>query len=346
MARQGTCEDGCNKDPVRSGRVGQDAKARLWGPAIAAVTGGIGLCVSFAGLFLSYQLSTWLIYADVSDTGSVDTAPEVRTIALVALGGLVLGVWLYSLLLRALGERRPKSAAVLVTFVGLLAALLQSEIGTWLEEFSAVFNVAVFVVGAPCLVFLVVRWRLTGRRLRRRLPVALLGYVMLMVVLVFASVQLEQALDRAHARDEVAGLDLGVLDRQGWSADSADYMGDGGIRIVYRRPGADGTLEVATHPPGYSLIERYCGAGRSDCERRGDLLVPTRTSRGSRILGSEGEETPTVFLESGKDVVVVRWNGGSPGPGPGEVDVAAVARDVRTGGGDHEWVADLLAERY
>lgn len=258
------------------------------------------------------------------------TFPHIGILTLSAWGLTVLAIWLYSLLLRRFGERRPfVLGAVLVVGSIVLFIPLSS---LWEPTIGQV-NAGAFLAGAVSCTFLVVRWRLTGARLRVRVPLAVLGGLALTFTIAFGQAYAElRAMDR-DAQRHLDALSVGVLDGD-WVMEEVhitsgnvtvarNHLGDddGGTMIDYRDPETGGTVALTTHPPGSRVDRAEC-----DCEEQGDLLVSASNDAGD----------PTIsYVEADGILHTLDTRRANPDDDP-NFDVGEIADQIRSANEDEE----------
>ncbi|QVQ53980.1 hypothetical protein J4H86_09880 [Spiractinospora alimapuensis] len=255
----------------------EETPARVGSPAGRAVVGAtLAVVVAWVAIGLN-NLAHGL--EQLGDSTQSISFPHVGVFTLPAWGLTCLAIWLYSRLLRALGEPRPLVVAAVLVLGCVVLFLPVSSL--WHPQVGS-FDTLAFVVGTATLTFLVLWWRLTGTRLLWRAPLAVVGSfgLVLAIALGQAFVELRE-LERATAAD-IDALTLGVYDED-WEIEQVnilnrvggpaprDHAGQGGgVRVTYRVPDTGWEVRLSSHPDDRREYYLSC-----DCTEEGDLLVRT-----------------------------------------------------------------------
>lgn len=304
---------------------------RLWGPAVAgagAVLATIlGMGVTSMMLFFGMHASSEELWPGPPAGANYGGYVAVYAAAVVWFGLVSLIALLYGLLLQAFGESAHYRISLLVILPPVVVADVLVRLGYSALEVGHLLATAVWA-------FVLVRWRLTGRPLRRRLPVALVLYPALVVILILAVSEGTAQWYRHMAPER---LDAAILDHPEWEAVSAHYYNHNGVfTSAYRheKPGGEQIeVYVDTYPPQHPDPARACGPDWEECVSHGELWL---------FAGDDSEAVFGVYYETVHGVASLRWR-----RGPEDTEAVALAdlgEHLRTSTeGDRRWLARLLA---
>ena len=240
-------------------------------------------------------LTLWAVPLLVAAAG----APfDERMVLAVTAGVVLVLVTVLSFLLqfvpRLAGDRTPWRTSFVLLVVGVPAG----GYAVTLEERTLLIAVAVAtVLGA----WLVARWRVLGSPLAWRAPVALIGYLGLVVGLALALPEGEQLW-----RDNVAGHELEheavLLDHPDWELTSAEHHASiDEFHAVYTHS-VDGTeARVSTYEGGLAPAHACAEAEGSLCQEVDVMAV--------RMSEDDPDEVDNVRLstEDGEGLVELSW---------------------------------------
>lgn len=295
--------------------VGDSAGERVWRPLGGAVLATVGTGLLCAAVFLNLVGSA---FAD-QESEYLDLVPWVLgTAGLV--GGYAAG---FGVVLRRWAVPAPFATAAglcAAGSAGLAPAL-------WFDQFA---HVLIPVASYAAVAFLVLRWRLTGRRMLLRLPAAAAGWAAVLVFTPLVAVEAEALLYRT-TQPEL--MDMAMLDDDAWEPVTAlGGLSDigRGSRIHYSR--GEDRVAVDTIPEGVPEQSTTCEDDAVECERRDGLVLA--------YAGAGHLDRVFAPLPDGR-TAALDWRHHPPPP---DGELIELAQGVRLSDeGDHAALSRLLA---
>jgi len=268
------------------------ARNRLWGPSASALA---TLTCWGVGTF-GAVLALWAVPLVVAAAGVPD---DERFVLAVTTGVVVVLVVVLSLLLQfvpgSVGDRTPWRTS----FVLLLVSVPVGGYAVAVEEQALLLAVAVATtVGA----FVLVRWRVTGRRLRWRVPLALIGYFGLVGGLVLGLPKGEQ-LWRDNITGDQSAYEAVVLDHPDWELVLAEHHASiDEFHVVYTHS-SDGTeVRVSTYMGGFAPPHACAEAEGTLCQEIDVMAIRMSEDDPDRI------DNVRLKTQDGDGLVELRWD--------------------------------------
>jgi len=268
------------------------ARNRLWGPSASALA---TLTCWGVGTF-GAVLALWAVPLVVAAAGVPD---DERFVLAVTTGVVVVLVVVLSLLLQfvpgSVGDRTPWRTS----FVLLLVSVPVGGYAVAVEEQALLLAVAVATtVGA----FVLVRWRVTGRRLMWRVPLALIGYFGLVGGLALGLPKGEQ-LWRDSITGDQSAYEAVVLDHPDWELVLAEHHASiDEFHVVYTHS-SDGTeVRVSTYMGGFAPPHACAEAEGTLCQEIDVMAIRMSEDDPDRI------DNVRLKTQDGDGLVELRWD--------------------------------------
>lgn len=232
------------------------ARNRFWGPPATALATLTCWGTGTAGVVLA-------LWAVPLLAAATDTPPDERTALAITAGVVLVLVTALSLLLqfvaRLAGDRTPWRTS----FALLLLSVPAGGYAVTLEDRTLLIAVAVATaVGA----FVLTHWRVKGRHLVWRAPLALVGYLGLVIGLALALPEGEQ-LWRNNVTGHELEYDAVLLDHPDWELTSAEHHTTIDEFHAVHTHSSDGTeVRVTTYSGGLAPTHACAEAEGTVCQ--------------------------------------------------------------------------------